>query len=96
MKNTNDRLLKDVIKELLNTYRLNDGINEAKLIGSWESVVGKMIANHTERIRISKGKLYIKLDSPALKNELMYARSTLLKNLNETVGKDVIKEIVFL
>jgi len=96
LKNTNDRLLKDVIKELLATYRLNDGINEAKLIGSWEAVVGKMIANHTERIRISKGKLYIKLDSPALKNELMYARSKLLENLNQTVGKDVIKEIVFL
>ncbi len=96
MMNSNDRQLKDVIKELINTYRLNDGLNEAKLIGSWESVVGKMIANHTEKLRISNGKLFIRLDSPAVKNELMYARGKLLKSLNETVGKDVIKEIVFL
>ncbi len=96
MMKGNDRQLKDVIKELINTYRLNDGLNEAKLIGSWESVVGKMIANHTEKLRISNGKLFIRLDSPAVKNELMYARGKLLKSLNETVGKDVIKEIVFL
>ncbi len=96
MMKGNDRQLKDVIKELINTYRLNDGLNEAKLIDSWESVVGKMIANHTEKLRISNGKLFIRLDSPAVKNELMYARGKLLKSLNETVGKDVIKEIVFL
>ncbi|RLD60765.1 MAG: DUF721 domain-containing protein [Bacteroidetes bacterium] len=93
---SNDRQLKDVIKELIDTYRLNDGLNEAKIIGSWESVVGKMIANHTEKLRISNGKLFVRLDSPAVKNELMYARGKLLKSLNETVGKDVIKEIIFL
>lgn len=96
MKKSNDKQLKEVIKDMLNTYKLNDGINEAKLIGSWENVVGKMIANHTEKIRISNSKLYIKLDSPALKNELIYARSKLLASLNEAVGNNIIKEIIFL
>ena len=38
--------------------------------------------------------MFVRVDSDALRNELNYSKSLLLKNLNEMVGKEVISEIV--
>lgn len=92
----NEHTLKEVIKELLNAYRLNDGITEAQLIESWGKTAGPYVAKFTERISIRNGIMYLKISSPALKNELIYARNELIETLNNSINKKVIKEIVFL
>lgn len=96
MRSTNELTLKEAILKLLKTYRLQDGINETKLINSWDKVVGKMITNHTEDLYIKNRKLFIKLDSPALKHELSFAKEKLVKSLNNSVKQQVIEDIVFL
>ena len=96
MKKSNDQRLGDAIRELIETYQIKGKLDEVKLISSWEKVTGKVIVKHTKDIFIKNRKLYIKLDSPALKNELMYARSTLLESLNNEAGSVVIDEIVIL
>lgn len=96
MKTTNEQTLKEAILQLLKTYNLQNGINETKLINSWENIAGKMITNHTEDLYIKNKKLFIKLDSPALKHELSFAKTKLIKSLNEAVKQQVIEDIVFL
>ncbi len=96
MKKTNDQTLGEAIQELIKTYRLEDKLNQARLIKSWDTVTGEMISRHTEKLFVKGNKLYIKLDSDALKNELIYARTKLVKMLNDSVGSEIITEIVFL
>ncbi|MCD4666017.1 MAG: DUF721 domain-containing protein [Bacteroidales bacterium] len=96
MKTTNEQTLNNVIKDILSTYKLEDGINEARLVSVWDEVVGELISKHTEKIFVKGKKLYVKLDSPALKNELSYARNQLIKNLNKAVNNLIIENIVFL
>ena len=84
------------MRSCLLSYKLQDGIFETKLINSWESVAGELISKHTENLFIKKGILYVKLDSPALKNELSFARSQLIKSLNKAVDKEVIQNIIFI
>ena len=95
MKSTNEQTLKEAILQLLKTYNLQNGINETKLINSWENIAGKMITNHTEDLYIKNKKLFIKLDSPALKHELAFAKTKLIKSLNEAVKQEVIVDIIF-
>ncbi|MCD4682745.1 MAG: DUF721 domain-containing protein [Bacteroidales bacterium] len=96
MKNSNEQKLKEAIEELLVSYKLQDGLYETKLINSWEGVAGKLITKHTEKLFIKRKTLYIKLDSPALKNELSFARTKLIKSLNKAVNKEVIQDIKFI
>lgn len=96
MKISNEQTLKEAIFQLLKTYKLQDGINETKVINSWEKIAGKIITNHTENIYIKNKKLYLKLDSPALKNELSFAKTKLIKSLNDIVKQQVIEDIIFL
>jgi len=96
LKKTNDQTLGEAIQELIKTYRLEDKLNRARLVKSWDDVTGELISKHTEKLFVKGDKLYVKLDSGALKNELIYARTKLIKMLNKSVGSEIITEIVFL
>jgi predicted nucleic acid-binding Zn ribbon protein len=96
MKISNDRSIKEVIQELIETYRLEGKLNEVKAVHSWESVVGEMIARHTKDLYIRSGKLFVKIDSPALKNELIYSGSDIIEKINAEAGCEVIREIIFI
>jgi predicted nucleic acid-binding Zn ribbon protein len=96
LKNSNEQSLKEVINELLKTYKLEKGITESKVINSWEKVAGSIIYKHTEKIYVRNNKLYVKLDAPSLKHELSFAKSKLIKKINKTIGQDFIEEMFFL
>ena len=96
MKNSNEQTIKEVIQELLDAYRLSDGLQETRLVHSWDKVAGEYVARNTESAYIKNKVLFIKLKSPALKNELSYAKTKLIESLNKAVNQEVIQEIVFL
>ncbi|MBL7888272.1 MAG: DUF721 domain-containing protein [Bacteroidia bacterium] len=94
MSKHNEHSIKEVIEQMLKAYRLDDRMAEKRLISAWDNVMGLMIAKHTKEIYINNKQLYVTLDSSALRNELSMARSKIIKMLNESVGSEVINEII--
>ena len=94
MSKHNEHSLKDAITHLMKTYKLDDRLAEKRLISSWENVMGSMIAKHTTDIYIKHQQLFVTLDSAALRNELLLAKSKIVKMLNEAVGSTVINEVI--
>lgn len=94
-RTTNNQSIKDVIEELISAYRIGDKLSQARVISLWDSVVGKMIARDTTHLYIKNRVLYVKLNSPALRQELGYAREKLIKSLNKAADSDVIDDIAF-
>lgn len=96
MRKTNEQSLGEVIRDLLDEYKLHDGLSETRLIAAWESVVGRMIARHTERLFIRDKVLFVKTNSPPMKQELLYSKSKIIEALNKKAGSEVINNINFL
>lgn len=96
MKRSNEITLGEAIRQFIETYRFADKLRHTQLIDSWETIVGTMIARHTTRLYIKQRTLYVVLDSPVIRNELLYARNKLVKLLNKEAGGQVIDEIVLL
>ena len=88
------RSVGELVREFYELHKGPDYVDELKVINSWKKVVGPFIASHTIDLAIRNHVLYVRVDSDALRNELSYSKSLLLKNLNEMVGKEVISEIV--
>ena len=86
--------LSDLIEAFYAKHKGPGYMDELKIIQSWPKVVGPFIASHTIDLSIRNKILFARIDSDALRNELGYSKSLLLKNLNEMVGKEVISEIV--
>ena len=94
-RQSNEQPLGEVIKELLSSYRLEGKLMQARVIEAWPGVTGKMITNNTKDIYFKGSKLFVKIDSPALKNELSYSKGRIIEELNKVVGEEVVKDIVF-
>ncbi len=94
MSRHNEHSLKEVIDQLLKAYKLDDKLAERRLIASWESVMGAMIAKHTKDLYIKHQQLFVTLDSAALRNELSLAKTKIVKMLNDEVGSQVIVEVI--
>ena len=94
MNRKNEHSLKEVIDQMLKAYRLDDKLAERKLIASWESVMGVMIAKHTKDLYIKHKQLFVTLDSAALRNELLLAKTKIVKMLNDEVGSEVINDVI--
>lgn len=94
MKSGNVHSLKEAIDNLLDFYRIRSKVVETDIVNSWELLMGKMIANHTTDIYIKGSKLFLKVDSSVLKNELSLMKTSILQRVNERAGKNIIDEII--
>jgi predicted nucleic acid-binding Zn ribbon protein len=88
--------LKDGIKALLKTYRLQGKMNEVFIVSSWEKIMGKAIALKTQELYFKDHKLFVRLSSAPLKHELNMSKGKVMALINAEVGEPVIEEVVFL
>ncbi|MEJ7780287.1 MAG: DUF721 domain-containing protein [Daejeonella sp.] len=96
MSRTNDKSLKDAIEQMLHVYKLRRKFDETSLIIAWPEMMGKAVANRTKDIFIRDRKLFIRLESAVIKNDLMMMRSDIILKMNERAGSSIIDEIIFL
>jgi hypothetical protein len=95
-KKPNEIYIGDAIREMIEYYNLKSKLGEANVLGAWENVVGTMITRHTTNIYIKRRKLHVVLDSSVIRNELSFARSKLVKLLNDEAGEPVIDEVILM
>lgn len=96
MRKPNDITLKEGIGKLLNTYRLKGKFDETSVIAYWPELMGKAVANRTTQIYITQKKLFVRLESSVVKNDLMMVKTGIIQKINERAGAEVIVDIVFL
>lgn len=95
MKRNNTEQIGDIIRQFLRQEGLESPLNEYRLIESWKDVVGPAIARYTSNLYIKNQTLHVHLTSSVLRQELMMGRELLIRNLNKTVGSQVIVDISF-
>ena len=94
MIRSNNQTLGEVIREFIQSNRLEGKLNETKVIRSWESVVGKMISTHTRNLYIRNKILFVSVDSPSLRNELSYSKEKIIQDLNRLASAEVVVDLV--
>ena len=95
MSDPNQSTVGELIKAFYEEKRGPGYLDEVKIIKGWSGVVGPFIAQYTKDLFIKDGVLIVRLTSDSLRTELGYSKSLLLKNLNNLVGYDLLKDIVF-
>ena len=95
MSDPNQSTIGELIKAFYEEKRGPGYLDEVKIIKGWSGVVGPFIAQYTKDLFIKDGVLLVRLTSDSLRTELGYSKSLLLKNLNQLVGYELLKDIVF-
>lgn len=86
--------INEVVKSFIKQNNLESGIDAAKIDKIWEKLLGKNIKSYTNSLVLSNRKLYVKLNSSVLREELNYGKEEIVKMLNEELKKECIEEII--
>ena len=93
-RKTNEQSLGDVIQDYLREIGWQQKLDEIKIIIEWDKVLGPTLSKYTDEVFIKNKKLHIRLKSATLRQELSYQKSEVVKQLNDSVGKEVITDII--
>jgi len=83
--------LEEVIKEL--GIRKSVVSNRARDV--WGEAVGDLINANTTLQIVDKDKLIVIVSNDAWRQELSYRKEEILKKINELIGEEAIKDIIF-
>ena len=86
--------LSDVLKDFIQTNKLQGGLDKITVKNAWNNVMGNAIAKYTTAINLERDTLYIQLSSSVLREELGYGREKIIKMINEELGKALISKLV--
>ena len=87
--------LKDGIEALLDAYRLRAKYNKTSVVANWEHYVGKPIAAKTSKIYVHDRKLFVRIESAVMRNELKLMKTKVLEEVNKNYPEPVIDAVVF-
>jgi predicted nucleic acid-binding Zn ribbon protein len=96
MRKTNDKTLKEAIDQMLQVYKIKKRYDETGVIANWPQLVGKSVANRTKELFIHDKKLFLRIESSVIKNELMLMRTQIINKINEEANAVLVEEIIFL
>jgi predicted nucleic acid-binding Zn ribbon protein len=88
--------IRDAIDSMLESYKIKDQYNANRLIGSWESMMGKPIAKRTDQLFVKDQILFVKLNSAPLRQELTIAKSKVLEIIHRHFDKELVADVKFL
>ena len=86
----------ELIKGFVNKYQQDRLYIERNIVHLWKSEMGEFIAKNTASVEIQHGILYVKMNSAALRFEMMNRKSLLIQQLNEKTKSNVLKDIIFI
>jgi|APDOM4702015159_1054818.scaffolds.fasta_scaffold342748_2 hypothetical protein len=95
MRKSNTQSISSVLKSYVQENNLERKMNELDLIKSWESVMGKTVSRYTGNLYIQNSTLFVETTSPIVRNELLMMKEEIRVRLNEVVGEELIKAIIF-
>jgi hypothetical protein len=96
MRKTNDKSLKEAIEQMMQVYKIKRKFDETGIIAAWPDLVGKPVANRTKELFIHDKKLFLRIESSVIKNELMLMRAQIIEKINNEARSELIVEIIFL
>ncbi len=93
-RKSNELTLKDAIEALMEHYHLADRYHFEQVKQRWEEIVGKMIAQRTEKMFVKHKTLYLTVNSSIIAQELQMMKGLIIKRVNEEAGKEIITNVL--
>ena len=96
MRKANDKSLKEAIEQMLQVYKIKKRYEETGVAAHWPELVGKSVANRTKEIYVHDKKLFLRIESSVIKNELVLMRKQIIDKINEKAKETLVEDVIFL
>ena len=83
------------LMEAFRNFEIEKPIEQHRALYLWDDIVGDQIARVTTPQKIEKNVLFVSVDSPVWRNELMFLKLKIIKDINKKLTGNSIKDIKF-
>ena len=94
MRRNNINTIGEVIKKLIRHNKLSKRFDDLNVLDVWNKIIGKDLEKYIKSTKLVDDKLYVKLRSSIVRNELSYKKTQLIQRINKKLNKEVIKDII--
>ena len=91
---SNDSPIGDIIKQIIETNKLEKGLNQISVADAWKNLMGNGVNHYTREVILKGSTLYVELTSSVLREELTYGKQKIITMINEELGSEVVKEVI--
>lgn len=83
------------LKKIASTSGLDKKLQEISVLDYWEEVLGTQAAKSCVVTKIEHGILTVHTNAPVWRTELQMRKTEVIQKLNECIGAEVVRDIVF-
>lgn len=94
MKRSEAKTVGEIFSEAMAQAGMTDVYDEQRASYLWPEIVGATVNRMTTRRYVDRGVLHVYISSAPLKSELSFLTDTLMRRINESIGKNVIHSII--
>ncbi len=96
MSEGNTENIKKILDEFIRQQSYNKRLLATRIDELWKDLMGETVMPYTRQIKFKDGTLYVYINSAALREELNRGKDKIIKLMNENLGENIIRKIVFL
>lgn len=90
----NESSIGDVLKEIIQSNKLQPGMDQVSVKEAWISLMGNGVNSYTKNITLKGSTLYVELSSSVLREELSHGKSKIIAMINEELRRDIVKDVI--
>lgn len=90
----NQYSLKEALSSMIGEMHIEDKLHEVRIRALWRESLGEAIAGNTLKISLNDGVLWVKVNSSALKQELNFTKSDLIRLINSKLGMPLLEDMI--
>ena len=91
---SNESSIGDVLKEIIQSNKLQPGMDQVSVKEAWVSLMGNGVNSYTKNVTLKGSTLYVELTSSVLREELSHGKSKIIAMINEELRRDIVKDVI--
>ena len=95
-RTANEEKLSKVVNNFIDQYGLRNKFQEQEILHNFKNIMGPFLMKKVKKSYVKNQKLYLQLSSAAFKQELVMQKTNLIEQLNSTLSKNHLIDLVLI
>ncbi len=88
--------LDKAIESMMKAFNLEKKYHEKMVAAYWYEMMGENVAKRTKEVYVFEGKLFVRITSAPLRQEISIMKSKILSAILTKFGEPIVKDIILL
>lgn len=95
MRRTKTEKIDILVNKIIEGYAKKGDNYQHLIFSEWKQMLGVTVTNATKKMYLKERKLFVYLDSPIIKQELIYLKEKLIEHFNKKYPQAQLEDIIF-